>query len=188
MKRHCGWQSVGVVMLLCLSTSATPAALTLIYDNGRTQLMAPFLESLQRAESNPEQPPETPLEITEQQRLGPADLNNLLPIRSPGLAPGPLSPDEVKDKLPLLAQGNARPFFLIGSDVLSQRWLTQHRARLEHLGAVGMLVQAQTEADVQRIAELAQGLSITLGAATDIGQALGIRHYPVLISAQGIEQ
>ena len=62
------------------------------------------------------------------------------------------------------------------------------REELLRLGAVGMLIQAETEADVRRIAALAQGLSITLGSATDIAKVLGIDRYPVLISTKGIEQ
>jgi hypothetical protein len=51
-----------------------------------------------------------------------------------------------------------------------------------------MLVQAEREADVRRVAERAQGLPITLGSASDIAQALGITRYPVLITANGVEQ
>jgi hypothetical protein len=51
-----------------------------------------------------------------------------------------------------------------------------------------MLVQAETEMDVRRIAELAEGLPVTLGSASDIARALGITRYPVLISQKGFEQ
>jgi integrating conjugative element protein (TIGR03765 family) len=51
-----------------------------------------------------------------------------------------------------------------------------------------MLVQADTEADVSRVAEVAQGLSITLGSGSDLAAALGIDRYPVLITADGIRQ
>jgi integrating conjugative element protein (TIGR03765 family) len=51
-----------------------------------------------------------------------------------------------------------------------------------------MLVQADTLADLRAISELADGLSILPASGADIAQALGIAHYPVLISAQGIEQ
>jgi integrating conjugative element protein (TIGR03765 family) len=77
---------------------------------------------------------------------------------------------------------------MIGSDNWSRQWLLTHRERLKEIGAVGMLVQADTLADLRTIAELADGLSILPASGTDIAQALGIAHYPVLISAQGIEQ
>ncbi len=64
----------------------------------------------------------------------------------------------------------------------------QHRDRLKAIGAVGMLVQAETRADLQAIASLSGGLSIMPASAADIATALNLTHYPVLISAQGIEQ
>ena len=56
------------------------------------------------------------------------------------------------------------------------------------MGAVGMLVQADTLEDLRRVAQMAGGLAILPASATDIAKALGIRHYPVLISSHGIEQ
>ncbi|MCP4099911.1 MAG: integrating conjugative element protein, partial [Lentisphaerae bacterium] len=63
-----------------------------------------------------------------------------------------------------------------------------HRDRLKEIGAVGMLVQADTREDLQATANLSGGLSILPASASDIAKALGISHYPVLISAHGIEQ
>ena len=51
-----------------------------------------------------------------------------------------------------------------------------------------MLVQADTLEDLRAIAALAEGLSILPASGSDIAQALGITHYPVLITAHGIEQ
>jgi integrating conjugative element protein (TIGR03765 family) len=56
------------------------------------------------------------------------------------------------------------------------------------MGAVGMLVQAETREDLQAVADLADGLPILPTSASDIAKALGISHYPVLISAHGVEQ
>lgn len=51
-----------------------------------------------------------------------------------------------------------------------------------------MLVQAETMEDLRGIARLADGLSILPASGSDIAKALGVSHYPVLISAHGIEQ
>jgi integrating conjugative element protein (TIGR03765 family) len=51
-----------------------------------------------------------------------------------------------------------------------------------------MLVQAETLEDLRVIAELANGLSILPASGSDIAKALGISHYPVLISTHSIEQ
>lgn len=178
---------IGLLILLAMPAAAI-AQLTVIYDSGRTEPMAPYLRTLRAVE-----PPQPRVAVEpparDKQALGPADLRNLLPIRSPGLTPGPLPAGTVSpDLLERMAIGNAPPFFLIGSDILSQRWLQRHQTELQRLGAVGMLVQAETEADVQRIAELAEGLPVTLGSASDIARALGITRYPVLISQKGFEQ
>jgi len=66
--------------------------------------------------------------------------------------------------------------------------LQDHRERLNEIGAVGMLVQADSLEDLRVIAKLADGLSILPASGSDIAQALGISHYPVLISTHSIEQ
>ena len=164
------------VAVLALSPVIAGAALTVIYDNGNTQPIAPFLEAFESADESPQQSP-----VSKKPQLGAADPQAWLPIQSPGLTLG-LVQTRSHDR-PF-----ARPFFLIGSDAHSQQWLQDHRERLKEIGAVGMLVQADTLEDLRTIAALADGLSILPASASDIAQALGISHYPVLISAHAIEQ
>lgn len=183
-------KSLPVLLLGLIMNSSAFAELTVIYDSGQTQplqaLLSPLLldegQSGTSAESIIQNPPSKPL-------LGPAAINNLLPIRSPGLQVGDIVDRQLDPEiLARLAQGNPRPFFLIGSDALSLRWLAAHRDTLKALGAVGMLVQADTQDDVQRVADVAQGLSITLGSGSDLATALGVNRYPVLITRKGITQ
>jgi len=116
-------------------------------------------------------------------------LTRLLPVRSPGLQPG-----AIKDTVPApgvlarLAQGNPRPFFMVGSDPFSLRWLVTNAKTLREVSAVGLLVQADTKEDIRRVAGAARGLSITLGSGSDLARALGIRRYPVLITRDGFMQ
>ena len=151
------------------------AALTVIYNNGNTQPLAPLLEVFAADAVTPPQSP-----VIQPPSLGAADPKALLPIQSPGLTPGTV---EVRSQ----QRPFARPFFLIGADAQSRQWLQAHRDRLKATGAVGMLVQADTLEDLRAIAELAEGLSILPASGSDIAQALGITHYPVLITAHGIE-
>jgi len=72
--------------------------------------------------------------------------------------------------------------------VRSRQWLQDNRDRLKEIGAVGMLVHADSLEDLRVIAELADGLSILPASGSVIAQALGISHYPVLISTHSIEQ
>jgi len=162
-------------MALALIPILAVAELTVIYDSGDAQPIAPLLEVFASAGESPRQSP-----VIETPRLGAADPASWLPIHSPGLTPGPVQPNTHERPF-------ARPFFLIGSDAQSRQWLQEHRDRLKAIGAVGMLVQADTLEDLRAIAELAQGLPILPASATDIAKALGITHYPVVITAHGIE-
>ena len=179
----------GLGLLLSLGLSAKALAeLTVIYDNGQTRPLAPLLEPLM-ADDAPTSEPAESATLNPSSSYGPADLRNLLPVRSPGLTVGDIAGSALRPEvLARLAQGNPRPFFLIGSDAMSLQWLASHRDVLEDLGAVGMLIQAETETDVRRVAEVAQGLSITLGSGSDLAAALGINRYPVLITPNGIRQ
>ena len=173
---------------LFYATSAQ-AELTVIYDSGDTQSMAPFFVPLQPDKPEPVLHSKKHGELSPRQYLGPADIRNLLPIQSPGISAGIL-PKAVRanHQQTRLAKANPRPFFLVGSDTFSYKWLVARRVELIQMGAVGMVVLAETEEDVRRIADVARGISVTLGSASDIAEALGIQHYPVLITAKGIEQ
>ena len=162
--------------MLALYPAIAGAALTVIYDNGNTQPIAPFLKAFGTTNEVPQQ---SPVPIIPYR--GAADPEAWLPIESPGLTPGPVRTRSHD-------QPFARPFFLIGSDTRSRQWLQDHRDQLKAIGAVGMLVQAKTLEDLRTIANLADGLSILPASGTDIAQALGISHYPVLISTRSIEQ
>ena len=181
---------VPALLLAIGGGSSALADLTVIYDSGQTQPLSLLLGPLQADETPSTYPAKaSDPNLSSKSMLGPAALSNLLPLRSPGLEVGdtadsPLNPEV----LTRLAQGNPRPFFLIGSDAVSLQWLAYQRDTLRRLGAVGMLVQADTEADVRRVADVAQGLSITLGSGSDLAAALGIDRYPVLITADGIRQ
>lgn len=166
----------GIAFTCLLIPLLAQAELTVIYDSGNTQPMAPFLNVFDSVDEVPKRSP-----VPTQRHLGAADPEAWLPIQSPGLTPGPVQARSHDRPF-------ARPFFLIGSDVRSQQWLQANQKRLTEIGAVGMLVQAKTQDDLRAIADLADGLSILPASASDITKALGISHYPVLISAHGIEQ
>ena len=166
-----------LVALLCLLGIASIAAaqLTVIFDTGQAKPLSVFLGPLATAEGEND-----PADSVSQQ-LGAADLQSLLPIRSPGLTPGKVRARG--HKVPF-----ARPFFIIGSDAWSKRWLVQHRKAFKEMGAVGLLVEARSVDDLRAIATLAGGLPITPASGSDIAKVLGISHYPVGITAERIWQ
>lgn len=170
----CKWIAP-VLAAVVWTGDASQAQPVVIHDSGDTEPLAPFLDVLAPADASPGPTASaTPA-------LGAADPKVLLPIRSPGLTPGDVARRPVG--YPLL-----RPFFLIGSDARSKAWLAAHGDRLRELGAVGMLVEAKRHDDLAVIARLGHGLSIMPASGSDIARVLGIRHYPVLISREGIEQ
>ena len=166
----------GLSIVCALVPVMVQAELTVIYDSGHTQPIAPFLGVFESDDRTPKQNP-----ILTKPQLGAANPEALLPIQSPGLTPGPVQARSHDRPF-------TRPFFLIGSDARSRQWLQDYRDQLKKIGAMGMLVQADTVDDLRTMAKLADGLSILPASGSDIAEALGISHYPVLISVHGIEQ
>ena len=160
---------LAAILFLLDTASFAAAELIVIFDNGQARPLSDFLGPLDSGE--PEKAPKVP----ENLQLGAADVSSLLPIRSPGLTPGKITPRA--HNVPF-----AQAFFLIGSDAFSKRWLKQHREVLKKMGAVGLLVDASSIEDLRAIAGLADGLPITPASGSDIAKAMGIRHYPVGIS------
>lgn len=163
---------------LALWSGVAVAELSVVYDSGDTAPLAPYLEAFSELSA-------AAVEAQPGDSVGAADLTRLLPIHTPALIPGPVSPR------PLLLPNGAtlpRPLFLIGADPRSRQWLEMHRDRLAEIHAVGMLVNAESVADLEAIAAIARGLPILPASATDIAEILGLKHIPVLISRRGIEQ
>lgn len=149
------------------------AAPVVIHDTGRTLPLDDYYAPLASTDAATGQ---------RQAQIPASVADAVLPIRTPEMSPGVVGKRAI-DK-PLLAQ----PLFLIGADELSRRWLLKHRSRLVQLNAVGMLVEAQTTQDLERVAAIADGLPIAPATGSDVARLLGLRHYPVLISARWIEQ
>lgn len=145
------------------------AELIVVYDSGQTVSVERYLAPLQAAMS-----PVPPREALEP-HLGAADMDELLPIRSPGLTPGRVTPRRVEHAASLA-------FFLIGSDPVSLAWLRRHRRELIAVEAIGLLVDAVNVADLRAVAAAGEGLSITPGGGRDIADALKVRHYPFAIT------
>jgi integrating conjugative element protein (TIGR03765 family) len=82
----------------------------------------------------------------------------------------------------------SQPFFVIGTDAGSRRWLTQHHRRLLHLGAAGVLVNVESEAAYQRVVAIAPGLPIAPVAMPWLAMRLAPLRaavYPLLVLPSG---
>lgn len=106
---------------------------------------------------------------------------DMLPVRSPALTPGIVTPRSIQ------APG-LPPLFLIGDDERSRAWLSKQQSKLRQLSARGLVVQVENAAALQALRSLAPGLELVPVAGDDMAQRLNLSHYPVLITATGIEQ
>ena len=105
----------------------------------------------------------------------------MLPVRSTHLSPGDVPRRVIR------APG-LTPLFLIGDDERSRTWLRQRQAALRELHAVGLVVNVESITALTALRRLAPGLTLSPASGDDLAQRLGLRHYPVLITATGIEQ
>ncbi len=161
-------------LALCLAVSRPATALEVIRDVGGEPI-APYLARLAPPVSVPREPPGTP----RARAVRSVSLAHYLPVRSPSLSPGPVEARSTPTRL-------VQPLFLVGTDPRSLRWIATNRERLTQLHAVGMLVQAETEAEVRAVIAAAQGLPLLPASGEAFAAELGIRHYPVLITREGM--
>ncbi|WOA33470.1 integrating conjugative element protein [Alloalcanivorax xenomutans] len=107
---------------------------------------------------------------------------DMLPVVSERLSVGPVTPRTLS-----LPPGTT-PFFLIGTDPDSVRWLTQRRERLVELRAVGMVVNVATAEDLAALREQAPDLELRPIPGDDLAARFDLAHYPVLITPTRLEQ
>ncbi|MDI5993616.1 integrating conjugative element protein [Pseudomonas sp. MDMC216] len=106
---------------------------------------------------------------------------SMLPVRSSRLSPG-----EVARRV--IEAPGLPPFFLVGDDQRSHAWLQQRAPRLRELGAVGLVVNISSAESLDALRALVPELPLSPVAGDDLAERFGLRHYPVLITASGLEQ
>jgi integrating conjugative element protein (TIGR03765 family) len=107
--------------------------------------------------------------------------SDMLPVRSMRLSPGDVARRVIE------APG-LPPLFLVGDDERSRAWLRQRALRLHELDAVGLVVNVASAEALAALRALVPGLSLAPVPGDDLAERLGLRHYPALITATGIEQ
>ena len=106
---------------------------------------------------------------------------DLLPVRSTRLTPGLVEYRAIN--VPGLT-----PLFLIGDDDRSRGWLRERLPELLALRAIGLVVNVSSADALASLRELAPGLILAPTSGDDLGARLGLHHYPMRITATGIEQ
>lgn len=103
------------------------------------------------------------------------------PVHSDQLVPG-----EAQGRV-INAPG-LQPLFLVGDDERSRAWLTQRREQLQQLHAVGLVVNVASAERFAEVQRWAGDLQVVPAPSNDLAQRLGIKHYPLLITATAIQQ
>jgi integrating conjugative element protein (TIGR03765 family) len=103
------------------------------------------------------------------------------PVRSDQLTPG-----QVQGRV-INAPG-LQPLFLVGDDESSRTWLSQRREQLQQLHAVGLVVNVASAERFAEVQRWAGDLQIVPAPSNELAQRLGIKHYPLLITATTIQQ
>jgi len=106
---------------------------------------------------------------------------NMLPVVSQRVTPGRVISRKIH------APG-LTPFFIVGDDELSRRWLQARYPMLQSLGAFGLVVNVQTLDALQSLRQLAPGLTLSAVPGDDLAYRLKLEHYPALVTSTGIEQ
>ena len=179
MKRPLHRASVAALLALCvLAAQAASPPLIVVEDRGGTSAL-PYYQAL-----NPQVPQPSPLPRSgpvPQPQGKPYSEANMLPVRSARLSPG-------EEPRRVIQAPGLRPLFLIGDDPHSRAWFKDRLALLRDLQAVGLVVQVETPTALASLRALAPDLMLVPVSGDDLATRLSVRHYPVLITATGIEQ
>ncbi len=162
-----------ILLYLIAQAGLAHAEPTVLYDNGDTVPIARYVNLAPHtaAPLAGVTVPDTPMTDSD-----------LLPIRTPELTLGRISTRTVD--FPELTA----PVCVIGSDDRSLAWLVIHHARLQQLATRCVLVQAESVADLNRVARFSAGIPVLPAVGAELAQKYGLTHYPVLLSKKWIEQ
>ena len=169
----------GLLVLLAGLPLASRAGdpLIVVEDRGGTSAL-PYYEAL-NLQPRADVPARPPIP-TPQVPATPADEAAMLPVRSTKLTPGTVARRVIE------APG-LRPFVVIGDDDASRAWLQRRGVALRERGAVGLVVNVETAQGLAGLRALVPGVPLAPVAGDDLADRLGLRHYPALITATGIE-
>ena len=163
-----------VTLFVFLGISFPSSALEVITEAGGEPI-APYLERLAPPGGQANRRAHAPIALVDRAY----SLKQYLPIRSPSLTPGLVEARQTPTRL-------LQPVFLVGADPTSLEWLEMNRERLRQLNAIGMLVQAENKSELETVVAAAQGLPLFPASGEAFAAELPIRHYPVLITREGI--
>lgn len=172
--KHIVMKCLPLFLIDFLSAPALAANLIVVEDRGGASAL-PYYEALvsPRERAGPPVPPIPPVRF-------PLDAEAaMLPVHSTLLSPGDEPPRAIR------APG-LTPLFLVGDDARSRDWLVRRYAELREARAVGLVVEVSSPSALAALRRLAPELPLVPASGDDLARRLGIRHYPLRITATGI--
>lgn len=167
---------MALISSLSAPTFAQQGKLIVVEDKGGTST-EPYFRELGLLADNAAN---TPLAASNK-LIKPVEDTDMLPVRSELLTPGKV------DSVNIQAFGMT-PIFLVGDDPLSKQWLAKNKDKLIQLRANGMVVNVATVNGLASLKAIIPELNFAPIAGDDIAKRLGLKHYPILITASSIEQ
>jgi integrating conjugative element protein (TIGR03765 family) len=163
---------LNIALLACLTwpLAVSASSLIVIEDRGGVSAL-PYYQDLV---------PETTPEPTQLQNIGVRG-SGAFPVRTTQLTPG-----EAQGRV--INSPGLQPVFLVGDDDRSKSWLSQHREQLQQMQAVGLVINVASAERFAEVRRWAGDLQLVPAPADDLAGRLGIRHYPLLITATTIQQ
>jgi integrating conjugative element protein (TIGR03765 family) len=79
------------------------------------------------------------------------------------------------------------PLAFVGCDAVSHRWLVHYAQKLKSISTLVMVVNCDNEKSYQTLSD-GVPLALLTSNADVYSQSLGVHHYPVLVTAQGVFQ
>ncbi len=178
--------SVLLLVVACTNAAAEP---TVLYDFGETisidaidsGLLDPIRTAVEqnRASLVPDAP--IPDSVAEQSQLK-ADATLAFPLEVAGLSVARV--EKTSANYPELTA----PVCVIGADDKSLSWLVKYYDQLVRLNVKCLLVQVKDAQQLARVAQFARDIPVMPDVGGISKSLLKIRHYPVLISNNWIEQ
>lgn len=162
-----------VILGLSMMASISNAKLNIIADLGGESAVR-FYEPIQpvHSEDAPKHPDAVPGQLTEDQ---------LLPVVSHKWSVG-----NVQAKA--FSLPGALPMFLIGADDVSRQWLSSKKADLVKMNAMGLVINVNTVDEMNELRRIVPELTLLPSPADSLAERLGVFHYPLLLTAEGISQ
>lgn len=169
---------LGLLAASTVHAQTTTTPLIVVEDHGGVSAL-PYYRALNPQDGDSSSAPPAPISPSRLPSSADAEAA-MLPVRSTRLSPG-------NEPRRVIRAPGLTPFFLIGDDDRSRAWLRQRQTALRDLQAVGLVVNVMSPEALASLRRLAPGLVLSPVSGDDLAARLGIHHYPVLITATGIE-